>query len=115
MSDDALNRFDRIVAMFIHLQSSRVVKAQELADRFDVSLRTVYRDIPVSYPHLDVYKRQPLSIEPSICPDDLNPFNLSRDPSANAIVNEKIVPTPTSLSMFMAPPINSTNLSLIHI
>ena len=45
MSDDALNRFDRIVAMFIHLQSSRVVKAQELADRFDVSLRTVYRDI----------------------------------------------------------------------
>ncbi|HSF90219.1 MAG TPA: YafY family protein [Saprospiraceae bacterium] len=45
MSDDALNRFDRIVAMFIHLQSSRVVKAQDLADRFDVSLRTVYRDI----------------------------------------------------------------------
>lgn len=45
MSDDALNRFDRIVAMFIHLQSSKVVKAQELADRFQVSLRTVYRDI----------------------------------------------------------------------
>lgn len=45
MSDESLNRFDRIVAMFIHLQSSRVVKAQELADRFDVSLRTVYRDI----------------------------------------------------------------------
>ena len=45
MSDDPLNRFDRIVAMFIHLQSNRIVKAQDLADRFQVSLRTVYRDI----------------------------------------------------------------------
>lgn len=45
MSDEALNRFDRIVAIFIHLQSSRIVKAQDLADRFQVSLRTVYRDI----------------------------------------------------------------------
>lgn len=45
MSDESLNRFDRIVAMLIHLQSSRVVKAQDLAERFNVSLRTVYRDI----------------------------------------------------------------------
>lgn len=45
MHDDQLSRFDRIVAMFIHLQSRKVVKAQELADRFQVSLRTVYRDI----------------------------------------------------------------------
>ncbi len=40
-----LSRFDRIVAILIHLQSRKVVKAQELADRFQVSLRTVYRDI----------------------------------------------------------------------
>lgn len=45
MSDEVLNRFDRIMAIFIHLQSSRIVKAQDLADRFEVSLRTVYRDI----------------------------------------------------------------------
>lgn len=45
MENDQLNRFDRIVSMLIHLQSRRVVKAQELADRFHVSLRTVYRDI----------------------------------------------------------------------
>jgi predicted DNA-binding transcriptional regulator YafY len=45
MDKEALNRFDRIVAMLHHLQSGRTVKAQELADRFQVSLRTVYRDI----------------------------------------------------------------------
>ncbi len=45
MSDDSLKKFDRIVAIFIQLQSKRTVKAQELADRFQVSLRTIYRDI----------------------------------------------------------------------
>ncbi|PKD17206.1 DNA-binding protein [Salegentibacter salinarum] len=45
MSFDTLKRFDRIVAILIQLQSKRIVKAQELADRFEVSLRTIYRDI----------------------------------------------------------------------
>lgn len=45
MSRTNLNRFDRIVAILIQLQSRRIVKAQELADRFEVSLRTIYRDI----------------------------------------------------------------------
>ncbi len=45
MSFDPLKRFDRIVAILIQLQSKKVVKAQELADRFEVSLRTIYRDI----------------------------------------------------------------------
>lgn len=45
MSSENLNRFDRIVAILIQLQSKKIVKAQELADRFGVSLRTIYRDV----------------------------------------------------------------------
>ncbi|WP_428230949.1 helix-turn-helix transcriptional regulator [Flavobacterium sp.] len=43
--DETPKRFDRIVAILIQLQSKKIVKAQELADRFEVSLRTIYRDI----------------------------------------------------------------------
>ena len=45
MSLETPKRFDRIVAILIQLQSKRIVKAQDLADRFEVSLRTIYRDI----------------------------------------------------------------------
>jgi len=40
-----MNRIDRLTAILIHLQSKQVVKAEEIADRFDISKRTVYRDI----------------------------------------------------------------------
>lgn len=40
-----MNRFDRITAILIQLQSTKVVKAQDLAARFGISLRTVYRDM----------------------------------------------------------------------
>ena len=45
MFDESPKRFDRIIAILIQLQSKKIVKAQELADRFEVSLRTIYRDI----------------------------------------------------------------------
>jgi|SRR5579871_897053 len=40
-----MNRIDRVSAILIQLQSRKIVKAQDIADRFHISLRTVYRDI----------------------------------------------------------------------
>lgn len=40
-----MNRIDRLQAILIHLQSKKVVTANELAERFGLSIRTVYRDI----------------------------------------------------------------------
>lgn len=40
-----MNRIDRLTSILIHLQTKRVVKADEIARRFEISLRTVYRDV----------------------------------------------------------------------
>ena len=40
-----MNRIDRLHAILTHLQSKKKVTAQEMADRFSISLRTVYRDV----------------------------------------------------------------------
>ena len=40
-----MNRLDRVTAILIQLQSKRVVKASEIAERFNISLRTAYRDV----------------------------------------------------------------------
>jgi predicted DNA-binding transcriptional regulator YafY len=40
-----MNRIDRISAILIQLQSRRTVKACDIAERFNISLRTVYRDV----------------------------------------------------------------------
>ncbi|MBS1916124.1 MAG: YafY family transcriptional regulator [Bacteroidetes bacterium] len=40
-----MNRIDRVSAILIQLQSRKIVKAQDIADRFSISLRTVYRDM----------------------------------------------------------------------
>lgn len=45
MIDDSLKKINRIIAILTSLQAKRIVKAQELADRFGVSLRTIYRDV----------------------------------------------------------------------
>lgn len=42
-----MNRIERISAILIQLQSKKIVRGQDLADRFSISLRTVYRDIKV--------------------------------------------------------------------
>jgi len=40
-----MNRVDRLYAIVTVLQSKRVVRAEDLAARFNISIRTVYRDI----------------------------------------------------------------------
>jgi predicted DNA-binding transcriptional regulator YafY len=40
-----MNRTDRLVAMVLHLQGRRVVRAEQLAAHFEINIRTVYRDI----------------------------------------------------------------------
>lgn len=40
-----MNRIDRLTAILIQLQTKRIVKAEEIASRFEMSLRTVYRDV----------------------------------------------------------------------
>jgi predicted DNA-binding transcriptional regulator YafY len=40
-----MNRIERLTAVLIHLQSKKNVTAQEIANRFNISKRTVYRDI----------------------------------------------------------------------
>src|SRR6202012_2077835 len=71
-----MNRIDRISAILIQLQSRRVVKAADIADRFNISLRTVYRDVKtleeagipligeagVGYSIMDGYRLPPVMI-----------------------------------------------------
>lgn len=40
-----MNRLERLTSILIHLQSKRVVTGKELAERYEISLRSVYRDI----------------------------------------------------------------------
>jgi len=40
-----MNRLDRISALLVQLQSRPVVKSSEMAERFGVSQRTIYRDM----------------------------------------------------------------------
>ena len=45
MNDHYLKKLDRVTAILTQLQSKPVVRAQDLARKFDVSIRTIYRDI----------------------------------------------------------------------
>ncbi|NGM72257.1 helix-turn-helix transcriptional regulator [Sphingobacterium sp. SGL-16] len=72
---DITKRFDRLLGIYFYLQSKPLVKAQDLADKYEVSLRTIYRDIksleqagiPISgeagygYSLMNTYKIQPMN------------------------------------------------------
>lgn len=40
-----MNKFDRVFSTLILLQSKKLIKASTISERFDISLRTVYRDV----------------------------------------------------------------------
>ena len=40
-----MNRIDRLLAMIVYMQGRRVTRAEDMATYFEVSLRTVYRDL----------------------------------------------------------------------
>lgn len=40
-----MNRTDRLLAIVLELQSRKIVRAEELAERFETSVRTIYRDM----------------------------------------------------------------------
>jgi biotin operon repressor len=43
--NEEMNRVDRLMAIVVRLQSRRVVRAEDLAAHFEISVRTVYRDL----------------------------------------------------------------------
>lgn len=45
MNDNETSRLSRLTAILLQLQSNRLVTATALANKFDVSVRTIYRDI----------------------------------------------------------------------
>ncbi len=48
-----MNRLDRLTSILIQLQSKRLTTAREIAKRFEVTNRTIYRDI--QYPFWEVH------------------------------------------------------------
>lgn len=73
-----MNRIDRLMATILFLQGRRLVRAEEIAGHFEISLRTVYRDIAalseggvpiaaeagVGYSLLDEYRLPPVMFTP---------------------------------------------------
>jgi predicted DNA-binding transcriptional regulator YafY len=40
-----MNRIDRLIGIILLLQSHRIIRARDIAEHFDISTRTVYRDL----------------------------------------------------------------------
>jgi len=43
--DHYIKKIDRVTSILVQLQSKPIVRAQDLANKFEVSIRTIYRDI----------------------------------------------------------------------
>jgi len=72
-----MNKFDRVISTYVLLQSRKLIQAKTLSDHFNVSLRTVYRDIAtlknagipiigdpgIGYSLMDGYKLPPVRFD----------------------------------------------------
>src|SRR5687767_13961572 len=55
----SMNRFDRMLGLLLHLRGGQAVSAQALARHFEVSRRTIYRDVDaLSALGMQVYARR---------------------------------------------------------
>ncbi|MFC3352900.1 helix-turn-helix transcriptional regulator [Sphingobacterium zeae] len=79
MDDKDLKRISRLTAILTQLQTKRLITASELADRFSISKRTIYRDIKA----LEQAGIPILTEMVSFCPED------KRDSLAMQILVEK--------------------------
>ncbi len=90
-----MNRFDRVISTLVLLQSRKIITAHQIAERFQISTRTVYRDINtlkvagipiigdagVGYSIMDGYR--------------IPPFMFSEGESTALLTAEKIIGTLT--------------------
>lgn len=88
-----MNKFDRVTSILIYLQTRSVVTAKELSERFNVSERTVYRDLR-TLENAGV----PLSAEAGVGyfldkAYRLPPVVFTRDEGAAMLVGAKIIDT----------------------
>lgn len=86
-----MNRFDRVTKLLLLLQTRSVVTAQFLSDYFDVSERTIYRDIR-TLENAGV----PIGAEPGVgyFLDQryrLPPVSFTRDEAASVLLGEKLL------------------------
>ena len=66
MATGPMNRTDRLLGVLLELQSRRAARAEDLAEHFETSKRTIYRDIQALAPsRATVYLRAAVGTQSS--------------------------------------------------
>lgn len=105
-----MNRTDRLVAMVMFLQGRRIVRAEELAEHFEISVRTVYRDLS-ALSEAGVPLTGEAGVGYSLVKGyHLPPVSLTKDEAAALFVGAEMVKRFTDASVH--PPTDSALLKL---
>lgn len=94
-----MNRIDRLTAIIVQLQSKQFVKAEDISERFSISMRTVYRDLK-ALEEAGV----PIGVEAGkgyflVDGYHLPPVMFTRDEASAFMVAEKLLGKSTDLSL----------------